>query len=368
MPAGVPGHGAGAERRPVAVAARRRRRPRAGGDLPAGRGPADGLERRRTGRGGPGRARRRRGVGRPGRLADVLACRPSSSPPSGCPGPGRTRRGSTRGCSRTWRAGVPARSTRSRTSCSTYYPLSPAKLRRWHPGAGVVLAGPSAAYLGLRGLPAGRRRRHRGPRPPARRPGDRLPDVRRLLAATRGRGPRSSAASACTSGRWSTGSRRRGPPRGLAAAAGHGRHRRRSSRRAAIAVHALRRVPVLHPGGAARSTRCSPTRDTQPELEQPGCLHAGMDLYKWALQADPLMPSRAGGRLLRAGPGDPRRSTCGPRRTTWPASATRRSRWRPRTAGPTTSGQRGFADSGALLRTRLIAALTSSPRSSLPPP
>jgi hypothetical protein len=26
----------------------------------------------------------------------------------------------------------------------------------------------------------------------------------------------------------------------------------------------------------------APTRETQPELEQPGCLHATMDLYKWA--------------------------------------------------------------------------------------
>lgn len=26
-----------------------------------------------------------------------------------------------------------------------------------------------------------------------------------------------------------------------------------------------------------------PTRDEQLDLEQPGCLHAGMDVYKWAL-------------------------------------------------------------------------------------
>ncbi|MDQ1600973.1 MAG: hypothetical protein QOD68_2447, partial [Actinomycetota bacterium] len=62
-----------------------------------------------------------------------------------------------------------------------YYHLSPAKLRRWHPGAGVVLAGPEAeAYLELasyRQVPAGveadphRLARHAG----------RLRDVRRLL-------------------------------------------------------------------------------------------------------------------------------------------------------------------------------------------
>jgi hypothetical protein len=34
-----------------------------------------------------------------------------------------------------------------------------------------------------------------------------------------------------------------------------------------------------------------PTRETQPELEQPGCLHAGMDLYKWAYKLSPAIPS-----------------------------------------------------------------------------
>ena len=32
------------------------------------------------------------------------------------------------------------------------------------------------------------------------------------------------------------------------------------------------------------------TRDDQPALEQPGCLHAGMDLYKWAMKLGPLVP------------------------------------------------------------------------------
>jgi hypothetical protein len=34
-----------------------------------------------------------------------------------------------------------------------------------------------------------------------------------------------------------------------------------------------------------------PTRDTQVELEQPGCLHANMDLFKWAYKLDPFTPS-----------------------------------------------------------------------------
>lgn len=36
--------------------------------------------------------------------------------------------------------------------------------------------------------------------------------------------------------------------------------------------------------------RHAPTRDTQPVLDQPGCLHAGMDVYKWAVKLGPLVP------------------------------------------------------------------------------
>jgi hypothetical protein len=32
------------------------------------------------------------------------------------------------------------------------------------------------------------------------------------------------------------------------------------------------------------------TRDDQVEREQPGCLHAGMDVYKWAVKLGPLVP------------------------------------------------------------------------------
>ncbi|MHA7263112.1 3-methyladenine DNA glycosylase [Arthrobacter sp. TMN-37] len=35
----------------------------------------------------------------------------------------------------------------------------------------------------------------------------------------------------------------------------------------------------------------SPTRENQRHLEQPGCLHANMDLYKWAYKLSPLLPS-----------------------------------------------------------------------------
>ncbi|UNK45770.1 3-methyladenine DNA glycosylase [Arthrobacter sulfonylureivorans] len=34
-----------------------------------------------------------------------------------------------------------------------------------------------------------------------------------------------------------------------------------------------------------------PTRENQRQLEQPGCLHANMDLYKWAYKLSPALPS-----------------------------------------------------------------------------
>lgn len=34
-----------------------------------------------------------------------------------------------------------------------------------------------------------------------------------------------------------------------------------------------------------------PTRENQRDLEQPGCLHANMDLYKWAYKLSPVLPS-----------------------------------------------------------------------------
>ena len=41
---------------------------------------------------------------------------------------------------------------------------------------------------------------------------------------------------------------------------------------------------------AAPRKRLAPTRESQPLWEQPGCLHAGMDVYKWAMKLGPLVP------------------------------------------------------------------------------
>jgi len=41
---------------------------------------------------------------------------------------------------------------------------------------------------------------------------------------------------------------------------------------------------------AVPRNRTSLSREEQPLFEQPGCLHAGMDLYKWAMKLGPLIP------------------------------------------------------------------------------
>jgi len=43
------------------------------------------------------------------------------------------------------------------------------------------------------------------------------------------------------------------------------------------------------PEALSRNTM-QPTRESQLELEQPGCLHAGMDVYKWATKLTPIVP------------------------------------------------------------------------------
>jgi hypothetical protein len=41
---------------------------------------------------------------------------------------------------------------------------------------------------------------------------------------------------------------------------------------------------------AVPRNRLRPTRDAQVAMEQPGCLHAGMDVYKWAVKLGPIVP------------------------------------------------------------------------------
>ncbi|TQS44241.1 3-methyladenine DNA glycosylase [Cryptosporangium phraense] len=163
-----------------------------------------------------------------------------------------------------------------------YYSFRPGQLRRWHPGAGVVLqdAPPEAGYTAVEGgvvldLDAFLARRSAT-----------VDFVRSLLTATASR----PAQLGC-----------------------FGLHEWAMVYRSPETRHEW----PLRLGGAAtdavvegRGVRCShfdafrfftsparplnvlqPSRETQVQLEQPGCLHATMDLYKWAYKLSPLTPS-----------------------------------------------------------------------------
>ncbi len=170
-----------------------------------------------------------------------------------------------------------------------YYHLSPAKLRRWHPGAGAVLAGPHALpYLGL----ADYRQVDGGvATDPARlaRHARRLRDVRHLLLAT---GSRPASYGCFGLHEWAMVYR---------APADRVRHQAHPLRLGAAGTDTVVEAgPVrcthidayrFFTAAAAPLNALRPTRDTQAELEQPGCLHAGMDLYKWAALFSPFVPS-----------------------------------------------------------------------------
>jgi hypothetical protein len=166
----------------------------------------------------------------------------------------------------------------------TYYSHRPSRLLRWHPGPGVVLED-AAAYLrwpAYRCVPGGVAL---GPVPATRLETVRF--VRSLLSATANRQPWLGC---------------------------FGMHEWAMVYRSATVRHEdwpLR----LGPAGTdevveSLPIRCThfdayrfftpaarplntvrPTRTDQVALEQPGCLHAGMDLYRWAYKLDPFAPA-----------------------------------------------------------------------------
>ena len=236
-----------------------------------------------------------------------------------------------------------------------YYHLSPAKLRRWHPGAGVVLAGPEAeAYLEL----ASYRRVADGveadPHRLARHAG-RLRGVRRLLAAT---GSRPPSYGCFGLHEWAMvyrldpdEVRHRGLPLRLGSADTDAVVEQGPLRCTHIDAYRFF-TPAATPRNAFR-----PTRASQPELEQPGCLHAGMDLYKWAAAFDPFLPAElvadcfAHAREIRAL--DMRASPYDLAALGYPPVPVETAEGR----AEYVRRQRGFAESGAVLRTRLVQAL-----------
>ncbi|EME22041.1 hypothetical protein [Rhodococcus triatomae] len=171
----------------------------------------------------------------------------------------------------------------------TYYSLRPAQLRRWHPGVGVVLGGPAARryaeYSGYREVDGGvtadpalvQRRRTM------------LEFTERLLAGTRSR----SAQFGCFGlHEWAM------VYRGGAEAVRHSGTPLRLGAAGTDAVVESMSLRCTHydafrfftPDAVGRN-QIPLSRDEQAAREQPGCLHAGMDLYKWCYKLVPLVDS-----------------------------------------------------------------------------
>ncbi len=181
----------------------------------------------------------------------------------------------------------------------TYYSHSPAALRRWHPGYGVGLVDAEvAAYGSAYGIVHGNRALRSGPEGPERHglsvSGEHLASktrlveqVRELLAATQGR----TASLGCFGlHEWAMVHR----------AGGETRHDRplRLGAAGTDAVVESHRITCSHfdafrffTESARPLNTLSPGRDDRSRFEQPGCLHAGMDLYKHAFRLSPLIAS-----------------------------------------------------------------------------
>ncbi|MFS0912922.1 3-methyladenine DNA glycosylase [Microbacterium sp. 179-I 3D2 NHS] len=168
----------------------------------------------------------------------------------------------------------------------TYYAYKPAQLRRWHPGAGVELA--DAAERGTWRWYS-----------PGSTPDAVVPDAQAFarekpeLASLVERMLRRTASRPGQFGcfglhEWA-----------MVYRAGEHRHPvplrlGQAGTDAVVEAHDLRcthfdAFRFFTPAAVPRN-RASLTRDAQPLVEQPGCLHAGMDLYKWAMKLGPLVP------------------------------------------------------------------------------
>jgi len=165
-----------------------------------------------------------------------------------------------------------------------YYSWRPAQLARWHPGAGVLLTGDVSGFQNVRGYFVDAE----GARvDPSALPVDLLRSTLHLLEATASR----PASFGCF-GRheWAMVYRQspeeirhsawplRLPPEDIARVV-------ESSPLRCTHFDAFR----FYTDQARPLNVVQPTRATQPELEQPGCLHATMDLYKWCFRAYPAV-------------------------------------------------------------------------------
>ena len=170
----------------------------------------------------------------------------------------------------------------------TYYSHRPAQLRRWHPGAGVVLSGADPAEFGPFYVAADGGVTLDTGAVLARR-GDSVAWITELLRRTAGR----EAHFGCFGmHEWAMVYRQTQDE------VRHNAWPLRLTPAATAEVVEANRIRCSHfdayrffTAPARPLNQLNPTRETQHDNEQPGCLHANMDLYKWAYKLSPLVPS-----------------------------------------------------------------------------
>jgi hypothetical protein len=255
----------------------------------------------------------------------------------------------------------------------TYYTEKPGRLLRWHPGAGVVLTGEAAAertaWKYYRPLAEAERAEHGindggavtldTERFLAER-AETVSFTRTILAGTAARPPR----FACFGlHEWAMVYKSR--LNGVR----HEYLQLRLGAEGTDGVVEASRISCSHfdafrfytPQAAPLNT-LRPTRENQRDMEQPGCLHANMDLYKWAYKLAPALPSelvmdcfelswRIREMDMQASPYDLAAWGYEPIRI---ETAEGRAQY--------ASAQRGFAEESQRLRGRLLAALETIDR------
>ena len=171
-----------------------------------------------------------------------------------------------------------------------YYPLRPSQLLRWHPGAGIRLTGESALaaleWFGYRPDGSGVSVDEAAV---LGKLGSRFDRIARLLRSTAGRSPQFGCFGmhewAMVYGQSQHEVRHPAWPLRLSPA-------RTASVVDELGIRCSHFDAFRFFAPSARPLNVlQPTRQTQLDLEQPGCLHATMDLYKWAYQLLPLVPS-----------------------------------------------------------------------------
>jgi hypothetical protein len=168
----------------------------------------------------------------------------------------------------------------------TYYSHRPAQLRRWHPGHGVALED-AAEHVGLKGYagdPVAVTDAYVASQQPL------LSQLHTLLTATAARAPQLGCFGLHE---WAMVHRADRVPGGT-------RHDRplRLGQEGTDAVVESHRIACSHFDAyrfftptARPLNQLQPGRDDRPAFEQPGCLHAGMDLYKHAFRLSPMIAS-----------------------------------------------------------------------------